>query len=169
MKSLNILIIGGSGFVSGTLAERALAAGHAVWTVTRGQRPVPDGVISLVVDRSERDVFAETVGGVDVFWDLVVDCIGFETGRRRAGHRRLPRACPASGLRLHRFCLRTGRSPLPPGRGGCFSTGRLRRQQTPLRTGLHQQRLRRHGLDRGASLPHLRSRFVARLPALAWP
>ena len=78
MKPLNILIIGGSGFVSGTLAERALAAGHAVWTVTRGQRPVPDGVISLVADRSERDVFAETVGGVDVFWDLVVDCIGFE-------------------------------------------------------------------------------------------
>jgi nucleoside-diphosphate-sugar epimerase len=77
MKALNILIIGGSGFVSGTLAERALAAGHAVWTVTRGQRPLPDGATPLVVDRQERDQFASTIAAAGVTWDLVVDCIGF--------------------------------------------------------------------------------------------
>ena len=78
MKSLNILIIGGSGFVSGTLAERALAAGHAVWTVTRGERTLPDGVTPLIVDRQDRDKFASTIESTGVTWDLVVDCIGFE-------------------------------------------------------------------------------------------
>ncbi|NQX00440.1 hypothetical protein HQ447_07250, partial [bacterium] len=41
---LRILIIGGSGFVSGTLARMAVARGYAVTVVTRGQRAVPAGV-----------------------------------------------------------------------------------------------------------------------------
>ncbi len=77
MANLNILIIGGSGFVSGTLARRALAAGHAVWTVTRGQRSLPDGATPLIADRQDRDAFAAAIAGADTSWDLVVDCIGF--------------------------------------------------------------------------------------------
>jgi nucleoside-diphosphate-sugar epimerase len=74
----NILIIGGSGFVSGTLAQTAVADGHKVWTITRRQRPLPDGVISLTADRSDYDAFAEVVAGAQAAWDVVIDCIGYE-------------------------------------------------------------------------------------------
>jgi nucleoside-diphosphate-sugar epimerase len=72
-----ILIVGGSGFLSGTLARTALARGHKVWTVTRGQRPLPDGVTGLTVDRHDRGAFERIVLGAGTRWDLVVDCIGF--------------------------------------------------------------------------------------------
>ena len=44
----NLLIVGGSGFVSGTVARRAVAAGWRVWVVTRGRQPLPDGVVAVV-------------------------------------------------------------------------------------------------------------------------
>ncbi|MCE9613524.1 MAG: NAD-dependent epimerase/dehydratase family protein [Lentisphaerae bacterium] len=75
---MNILLIGGSGFVSGTLAREALAAGHAVWAVSRGKRPAVPGVHALAVDRKDRAAFATTVRAAAVRWDLAVDCIGFE-------------------------------------------------------------------------------------------
>jgi 2'-hydroxyisoflavone reductase len=77
-SSMNVLIIGGSGFLSGTLARRALAAGHAVWCVTRGRRPLAPGVTALVADRRDPDAFAAAVRGAGVRWDLAVDCIAFE-------------------------------------------------------------------------------------------
>lgn len=79
----SLLSIGGSGFVSGTLATRAVAAGWDVHVVTRGQRPLPDGVKPIAVDRKERDAFGTAVrqaaaaADVDRF-DLVVDCIGYD-------------------------------------------------------------------------------------------
>jgi nucleoside-diphosphate-sugar epimerase len=75
---LNILLIGGSGFVSGALAQAALANGHQVWAVTRGQRPLSSGVHGITIDRRNRQAFAEAIGQRDQHWDLVVDCIGFE-------------------------------------------------------------------------------------------
>ena len=95
MADRNVLIIGGSGFVSGTLARLALQEGDAVWTVTRGQRDQTSGVTPLVVDRHDRAAFADVIGGVGMEWDLVVDCIAFEPDdirqdievlRHRAGH-----------------------------------------------------------------------------------
>jgi nucleoside-diphosphate-sugar epimerase len=80
---LDILIIGGSGFVSGTLAKTALAQGHQVWTVTRGQRPVPEGAHSLVADRHDTEHFAALIQATDQQWDLVVDCIGYEPDAAR--------------------------------------------------------------------------------------
>jgi nucleoside-diphosphate-sugar epimerase len=64
--------------VSGTLARRALEAGFAVWTVTRGRRPLPQGVTPIVVDRREREAFAQEIAARDREWDLVVDTIGYE-------------------------------------------------------------------------------------------
>lgn len=74
---MNILIIGGSGFLSGTLARMAVAAGHRVWTVTRGQRAQPDSVSPLVADRHDPAAFATAVAAAKVRWDLAVDCIAF--------------------------------------------------------------------------------------------
>lgn len=78
MTALNILLIGGSGFVSGTLARTAVAAGHKVWAVTRGQRMLPRGISPLLVDRRDRATFASTIGALAQHWDLVVDSIGYE-------------------------------------------------------------------------------------------
>ena len=75
---MRILSIGGSGFVSGTLARAALDQGHEVQVVTRGQRPLPDGVEGIVADRKDRSGFAETIAATKGEWDLVVDCIGFD-------------------------------------------------------------------------------------------
>lgn len=76
-QPLNILLIGGSGFVSGALARLAVARGHTVWALTRGQRPLPSGVQGIVTDRRDRAAFAQTVAHLDMHWELVVDCIGF--------------------------------------------------------------------------------------------
>ena len=74
---LHILLIGGSGFVSGTLARLAVSRGHAVTAVTRGQRALPDGVTPIVADRKDADSFAAAIESANVHWDLVVDCIGY--------------------------------------------------------------------------------------------
>jgi nucleoside-diphosphate-sugar epimerase len=74
---LNILIIGGSGFLSGTLARMAVAAQHRVWTVTRGQRSQAPGVTALVADRHNEAEFASVIAGANARWDLAVDCIAF--------------------------------------------------------------------------------------------
>ncbi len=73
-----ILVIGGSGFVSGTLARLALEQGHDTWVLTRGQRPAPDGAHTLVADRKDPDAFARTIQDTDTDWDLVIDCIGYQ-------------------------------------------------------------------------------------------
>jgi nucleoside-diphosphate-sugar epimerase len=78
MKSLKILLIGGSGFVSGTLARAAIQAGHHVWAITRGQRPLPEGVTGVTVDRHDHDTVQRLIGEVDAHWDLVVDVVGFQ-------------------------------------------------------------------------------------------
>lgn len=72
-----VLVIGGSGFVSGTVARAAVAAGHQTWVVTRGQREVPAGVTALVADRKDRPAFAETIASAGTDWDVVYDCIGY--------------------------------------------------------------------------------------------
>lgn len=94
-SSLNILLIGGSGFVSGSLARLAVEQGHRVWAVTRGQRAVPEGVTPLLADRKDAAGFAAAIQQADTSWDLVVDCIAYGPEdtqqdvalfRERAGH-----------------------------------------------------------------------------------
>ena len=80
---MDVLIIGGSGHVSGSVARAALANGHNTWTVTRGQRPLPDGVRSLVTDRHDLAATGAIVGEQDMVWDLVVDCICYDAADMR--------------------------------------------------------------------------------------
>lgn len=76
-RALKILVIGGSGFMSGTLAQVAVEQGHQVWTLTRGQRPVPPDVVSLVADRHNSQAFVDAINLAGTNWDLVVDCIAY--------------------------------------------------------------------------------------------
>jgi nucleoside-diphosphate-sugar epimerase len=76
--SRKILIIGGSGFVSGTLARIALEQGFETWVLTLGQRPAPAGAHTLVADRKDPDAFARAIQEAETDWDLVIDCIGYQ-------------------------------------------------------------------------------------------
>ncbi len=73
-----ILILGGSGFLSGTLARRAVESGHRVWAVTRGRRSPLPGVIPLTADRQDSAALAQALAGANTEWDLVVDCIAYD-------------------------------------------------------------------------------------------
>ena len=75
---MNVLIIGGSGHVSGAVARAALAKGHRVWTITRGTRPLPEGVTSLMADRHDQAAMESVVASQEMAWDLVVDCICYD-------------------------------------------------------------------------------------------
>jgi nucleoside-diphosphate-sugar epimerase len=75
---MNILVIGGSGHVSGAVVKNALSGGHQVWTVTRGLRPLAHGVKSLIAERHDRKAMKEVVEQQNMVWDLVVDCICYE-------------------------------------------------------------------------------------------
>lgn len=74
---MRICQIGGSGFVSGTLAQVAHNAGHEVWAVTRGERPLPAYVHAIKVDRNDRAAFAQALEDVPGRFDLAIDCIGY--------------------------------------------------------------------------------------------
>ena len=78
MVKQKILILGGSGFVSGTLARMAVESGHSVWTVTRGQRTTVDGATALRADRKQAGALEQAIAESGTEWDLVVDCIGFD-------------------------------------------------------------------------------------------
>ncbi len=80
---MNILIIGGSGHVSGAVANTALSKKWNVWTVTRGTRPVPAGVNSLIADRHDHYAMESAVSKPGVKWDMVVDCICFKPEEMR--------------------------------------------------------------------------------------
>lgn len=80
---MKILILGGSGFVSGTLARMAIAEGHEVWTITRGNKPIPAGVRSIVADRSDAQAVSDALRNAGTTWDLAVDCIGYEVENAR--------------------------------------------------------------------------------------
>ena len=75
---MNLLIIGGSGHVSGTLAQAALGGGHDVWTITSGKRPLPEGVNPIISDRHDYEALTTIVAGEEIVWDLVVDCICYD-------------------------------------------------------------------------------------------
>jgi nucleoside-diphosphate-sugar epimerase len=80
---MKVLVLGGSGFVSGTLARTALAQGHQVWTLTRGQRLPVTGVVSLQADRHDQAALIGALDRAGVVWDLAVDCIGYQAADAR--------------------------------------------------------------------------------------
>lgn len=73
---MNVLVIGGSGFLSGAVVRQLRDAGHDVTIYTRGQRPAPAGVRVLTGDRDDRPAFVQQFAGSE--YDAVVDCICYE-------------------------------------------------------------------------------------------
>lgn len=77
---MDILLLGGTGWLSGELARLAVADGHTVTALTRGRNPVPDGVAGVRGDRAEEGAY-DAVAGRD--WDLVVD-VAWQPGQVRS-------------------------------------------------------------------------------------
>ena len=66
----NVLVLGGTGWLSGRVAARWLERGASVTCLARGGRPAPDGATLVVADRAEPGAYALLA---DTEWDEVVD------------------------------------------------------------------------------------------------
>ena len=79
-----VLVIGGSGHVSGAVVRAALAANYEVFTITRGTRPAVGPVTELYADRHDEaamQVVAQQLAGKE--FAAVIDCIGFNADDMR--------------------------------------------------------------------------------------
>ncbi|MCU1517486.1 MAG: family oxidoreductase [Pseudarthrobacter sp.] len=80
-----ILFIGGTGVISAAAAERAVALGHRLTILNRGQsagRPVPAGAEVLHADVRDPSAVREVLGGRE--FDAVADFIAFTPDQARA-------------------------------------------------------------------------------------
>ncbi len=75
---MRLLILGGSGQLSGRIATLALAQGHEVWTLTRGIRALPEGVHALMADRADDAALLAALERADTRWDACIDCTAFD-------------------------------------------------------------------------------------------
>lgn len=66
----DVLILGGTGWLSGRIARGWLDAGAAVTCLARGERAAPAGAALVRADRDDPDAYAEVAGRT---WDQVVD------------------------------------------------------------------------------------------------
>jgi nucleoside-diphosphate-sugar epimerase len=76
---MQVLIIGGTGVLSRSIAQFAIISGHEVTILTNGlgELPVPMGIKQhLIVDRNDHTAFQSELAKANVAkWDLVVDAI----------------------------------------------------------------------------------------------
>lgn len=66
----DVLILGGTGWLSGRIAQRWIDAGASVTCLARGGRAAPPGSRLVVADRDDPDAYAAVAGRE---WDEVVD------------------------------------------------------------------------------------------------
>lgn len=73
-----VLVIGGSGHVSGAVVLAALATDYKVFTITRGTRPAVGCVTGLHADRHDAEAMPKVAQSIaHERFDAVIDCIGF--------------------------------------------------------------------------------------------
>lgn len=90
---MKLMILGGSGFVSGHLAKIAIEQGHEVWCVTRGHGALPDKVHSLIADRNDEKTLAKALQDAGAYWDACLDCICFDAAQAQIDCRVLTKLC----------------------------------------------------------------------------
>jgi nucleoside-diphosphate-sugar epimerase len=79
---MNVLVIGGTGYLSGPVVRQLQSAGHAVTIFTRGQRPAPAGVEVIRGDRRDGEALVARFAGSR--YDAVVDCICYRAEEAEA-------------------------------------------------------------------------------------
>jgi len=77
-------MIGGTGFISGTIVRCAIESGHSVSIVTRGRKPTsPGAVCAMKVDRKDERAFEACLDRNRRTWDAVIDCVCFDADDAR--------------------------------------------------------------------------------------
>ena len=78
---MNILLVGGTGMVSGALARAFVEANHTVVIITDGcgTQPAPDGIRAhLIADRNDAGALERALREAPLDkWDAVVDAVAF--------------------------------------------------------------------------------------------
>lgn len=87
---MRILILGGSGFVSGHMAKLAYARDMEVFCVTRGNRPLPSYVHPIVADRSDAAALDRALAETGLWFDAVMDCICYNAQQAQTALSVLP-------------------------------------------------------------------------------
>ena len=64
-----VLILGGTGWLSGLIASRSIDTGAQVTCLARGTHPAPEGAALVRADRDDADPYGELLGE----WDEIVD------------------------------------------------------------------------------------------------
>lgn len=77
MKTMKILIIGGTGTISSAITRQLAESGHELWLLNRGNRKseVPRCVKQVIADIDDTDVVLRELG--DTVFDSVCEFIGF--------------------------------------------------------------------------------------------
>ena len=70
-----ILIIGGSGHVSGAVCRECLQRGHDVTVLSRGRRPVDSRAKAISADRNDAAAMRAAFADPALRFDSVIDCI----------------------------------------------------------------------------------------------
>ena len=73
---MKICVVGGSGIISTSVTHHLLAQGHSLTCVTRGRRPLPDGVTAITMDHTESDALTSALRGEH--FDAVIDFLVFD-------------------------------------------------------------------------------------------
>lgn len=88
MTSKRILFIGGTGIISSESVSRALAAGHDVSVLNRGEtgiRPLPQGARSIVADIRDPEASHAALDAAGGDFDVVADFLSFTPEHVQAG------------------------------------------------------------------------------------
>lgn len=80
---MRILILGGTGNISSAVVADLVARHHAVTITTRGKRPVPAGVETVVAERHDATALAAATPGT---WDAVIDFLCFTPEHAAEAH-----------------------------------------------------------------------------------
>ncbi|MDQ8185116.1 SDR family oxidoreductase [Pelagicoccus sp. SDUM812002] len=72
---MKVLFVGGTGIISTACVELAVARGHAVTVLNRGNRSAPEGARSIVGDINDLDTISSALGSEK--WDSIVDVTAF--------------------------------------------------------------------------------------------
>mgnify|MGYP001574370313 CR=1 FL=1 len=73
---MEVLLVGGSGFMGRHVARALLAAGHKVTVLSRGRRDAPAGAATLVADRGDRGSLAAALENRR--FDLTIDFLVYD-------------------------------------------------------------------------------------------